>query len=1171
MAEGANSPATDYREIGKRALERTRSWVERSTKYPTDRAAALLARVLKDPNGLDYTVSFVDGVIRPEDVKIAAQNLRDLSSFTASSGKALSFLPAYLRAPAIAGGKIAPLVHEVAVPAARKVFARLVGDLVVDVSDANLGAAIERLKVDGARLNMNLLGEAVLGDKEAERRLADTMELIKRPDVDYVSLKVSAVTGPHNPWGYNELVEQAVDSLLPLYLEAAKYSPQKFVNLDMEEYHDLHLTIEVFKRILERPELKGLEAGIVLQAYLPDALLAMEDLQKWAAQRVASGGSRIKVRVVKGANLAMERVQAKMHGWPLTTQPSKQATDANYIRVLDYALRPEHTANIRIGVAGHNLFTVALAFELAQERGVWQSGGVEFEMLSGMAAPQAAAVREDVGHLLYYVPVVRPEEYDVAIAYLVRRLEENAAPENFMSGIFDIADDQQVYEREQARFEAALEQAFVQPVGPNRTQNRQIETEEDIASVVRDVNGNWTFHNTPDTDPALPANLEWARQIASRMKDSQLGVDIVKAHEVSSDKQLDELIAKAIKAGKKWAALPAAERSDILHRSGVKLAAHRAELIEVAGSEAGKAFDQGDVEVSEATDFAHYYAQQALELDQIPGAAFQPSPLTVVTPPWNFPIAIPAGGCLAALASGSPVIFKPARVSQRTGAIVAQCLWEAGVPKDVLVLVNLTNHDLGKQLITDPRVDQVILTGSIQTAQMFRSWRKDLKIFAETSGKNAIVVTPSADLDLAVKDVVYSAFGHAGQKCSASSLVILVGSVAFSERFHRQLIDAVRSLRVSMPWDLTCQMGPLCEPAKGKLLEGLTTLGPGEHWAIKPHKLDDTGKRWTPGVRAGVKPGSEYHLTEYFGPILGVMVAENLEEAVQIQNQVDYGLTAGLHSLDADEINYWTQHVQAGNVYINRGITGAIVRRQPFGGWKLSAVGTGTKAGGPNYLYGLGTWHPEELPGNLAVRPLRNPALAEAAKAGATLPEDQRTNVLNALVSADEAIATEFGVGHDPSDLGVELNVLRYLPVPAMIRLSEGEPVWKLLSLVANARAVDSQVTVSSAIPLPAAVVEYFRQYSVPYTVEGEEDFLARVAVWSVGCGLDGRIRLIGGDPASVAQATDGSCDVAIYSNPVTIAGRVEVLPFVHEQAIAFTNHRFGNPTPLTKQLNFLD
>src|SRR5699024_358592 len=276
--------------------------------------------------------------------------------------------------------------------------------------------------------------------------------------------------------------------------------------------------------------------------------------------------------------------------------------------------------------------------------------------------------------------------------------------------------------------------------------------------------------------------------------------------------------------------------------------------------------------------------------------------LTAVIPPWNFPAAIPAGGVLAALAAGSAVIFKPAPAAARTGAIIAEALWEAGVPRDVLQYVQFPSDEAASELIADSRVDQVILTGAYDTAALFRSLRPDLPIFAETSGKNAIIVTPNADLDLAARDVAASAFGHAGQKCSAASLVITVGSVSRSLRFSTQLADAVLSLQVGPPTDPTAQMGPVIEPPGEKLRSGLTALGDGESWRARPRQLDEEGSLFSPGVRAGVEEGSPFHLTEYFGPVLGVIHADTLEDAVRIQNGTAYGLTAGLHSLEPAEI-----------------------------------------------------------------------------------------------------------------------------------------------------------------------------------------------------------------------------------------------------------------------------
>ncbi len=1127
-----------------KAVDQAKRWIDGSRAYPASRAATLLAETLHHEDGLDYTVSFVDGVIRPEDPKVASDNLKKLAR------RNTSFLPPWLSSPARLGGSVAPFAPKVAAEAAKKVFALLVGDLVLDVSADKIGPAIEKLRADGSRLNINLLGEAVLGDEEAARRLAATTELVQRPDVDYVSLKVSAVIGPHAPYGHEEAVKNAVTKLLPLYRTAA--STGTFLNLDMEEYKDLDLTIDVFKNLLDRDELLHYRAGIVLQAYLPDARDRLIDLTKWSKERRARGGAPIKVRLVKGANLSMESVDAVMHGWPLTVEQSKAHTDANYMAVLGEALTDENLDAVNIGIAGMNLFTLAYGLELLKSRKIALDERVDIEMLAGMATPQSLAVRDTIGPLLYYVPVVKPEEYDVAVAYLVRRLEENAASENFMSNVFDL-EESAVFQleadrlREAARIGASGELTF----SPNRTQDRNVPTK--IAE---------GFANAADTDPALLVNVRWAEKIAARMKDSELGLATANSHTLSSAAQVEDVIARVRAAQVAWGAKSGAERATVLRSIGQGFENHRAEMIEVAGSEAGKLVDQGDVEVSEAIDFALYYAKLAEDLDTLEGATYKPIQATLITPPWNFPMAIPAGGALAALAAGSGVLFKPAYLTRRTGAVIAEIMWEAGVPKDLLAFIDLersVSHELGEKLVRES--DQVILTGGIETAERFRSWRPDLRLFAETSGKNAIIVTAQADIDLAVRDVVTSAFGHAGQKCSAASLVILVGSAGYSRRFQRQLVDAVRSLNLGFPWELDAQMGPCVEEPKGKLLRGLTELDPGQRWILKPQHIE--GNLWSPGVRAGVMPGSEYHLTEYFGPILGVMRANTLEEAVAYQNAVEFGLTAGLHSLDPDEIRYWLDNVHAGNVYINRTITGAIVQRQPFGGWKRSSVGSGAKAGGPNYLYGLGHVEPDfggELPVkvHLASKPLRE--ARAVAKTMSVVDQDRFVKIVRGL---DTALANEFLVGHDPSNLQVEKNVFRYRPFPnVVIRLAADRPVGDLLALVSGAVAVGAKPVISTALPVSKQMAEYFAEYELKVVRETEDEFESYMG--SHATNREGvRVRMIGGNSVELAKAVRGSVDVAIYDEPVTPCGRVEILPFVQEQAVSATNHRFGNPTKL--------
>ena len=449
--------------------------------------------------GTAFAMRFVDRVIRPEDPAVSA---RQLASLVADAD-----LPAFLswadRLLLRVGARLGPAFPGIVMPVARRRMRALVGHLVVDSQPEPLAAHLQSRSAAGFSLNVNMLGEAVLGDAEARRRHREVLDTLAQPDVDYVSVKVSAVVSQLNPWDFDGSLQRVVEALRPLLRTAASSTPVTFINLDMEEYHDLELTAAAFRAVLEEPEFAAVDAGIVLQAYLPDCFDALRDLVDWH-NRLAVAGRRsgtIKIRLVKGANLAMERVEAAVRGWPQAPYPTKAETDANYKRCLDWVLTPERTASVRIGVASHNLFDVAWADLLAGRRGVGDR--VEFEMLEGMAPVQAEMLRSDGKGVLLYTPAVAPEDFDVAIAYLFRRLEENASEENFIHHLFGLRPGTAAFEAEAAKFRAAVADRRSVGHAPRRRQDRGREPET--------VDPAAGFFNEPDTDPSLAANRAWAQ------------------------------------------------------------------------------------------------------------------------------------------------------------------------------------------------------------------------------------------------------------------------------------------------------------------------------------------------------------------------------------------------------------------------------------------------------------------------------------------------------------------------------------------------------------------------------------------------------------------------------------------------------------------------------------
>ncbi len=1114
-------------DIADAAVAQARRWLIGQSRVRPRRGARVMERALRTEGGLGFLTSLVDGLMRPEDPLVAAAALQRASAVSTK----------FLAAPLAFGIKAAAWVSRgmphLAVRISRRAVRMMVAHLVVDSRPARLAKSLHDLENQGFDVNVNLLGEAVLGQAQATARLEQTSRLIAHPAVNYVSLKVSAAIAPHSPWDVDGAVDQIVEALVPLYRTALE-AERTFLNLDMEEYQDLDVTLQVFTRLMELEELATLPAGIVLQSYLPESSRALTAVQRLAQQRIAAGGAPLRVRIVKGANLPMERIHAEQRGWNAAPWGSKLATDAHYKRLLNAALTADSTPSLKVGIAGHNVFDIAYAWQLAQDRGVREA--VQFEMLMGMGTQVLRAVTRDVGRVRLYTPVVAPQEFDVALAYLVRRLEEAANPHNFLSRLPTLATDSDSWDREEAAFRRACDVALDPPV----TTSRRAEPPE-LPAYNPEQPGADEFANSPDTDPALGDSRAWAAQALERARRSDVGVETIRAARLDTADAVAQMIGEVQAAGHRWGERPAHERADLLERVAEALIEHRSQLVEVMAAETGKTVEQSDPEISEAIDFARYYALRARELDTIEGARPVPRAVTVVTPPWNFPVAIPLGSTLAALAAGSAVVLKPAEEARRCGAVIADILHAAGAAKDLVRLVDIDTDRLGAALIGDPRVDQVILTGAYETARTLLDTRPDLRLFAETSGKNALIVMPSADMDVAVRDLVASAFGHAGQKCSAASLAILVGSAADSERFHRQLRDAVTSLRVGAATEPATQVGPVIGPPTGKLRRGLTELEAGEQWWVKPQQLRDN--LWSPGVRGWVEPGSFMHLVECFGPVLGIMRARDLDHAIELANAVDYGLTSGIHTLDIDDMTAWANQIDAGNLYINRATTGAIVQRQPFGGWKKSAVGATAKAGGPHYVASLTGWAPMSRGADIPSRELA-PAVAGIV---ATCPEPW----LREAAAAD-AVArdTYFRLAHDPAGLGSEANILRYVPTKVLVR-GDGENIGALVRVCAAMAITGANGHVSVPRLLPRDLVVALEAAGISVTVEGAPAGVARCHEQRIS-----RVRTIG----AVEAEWRGDPNLAVYDGPVTSASALELLPFLAEQAISVVTHRYGEP-----------
>jgi RHH-type proline utilization regulon transcriptional repressor/proline dehydrogenase/delta 1-pyrroline-5-carboxylate dehydrogenase len=1069
-----------------RILEAARPTSKESSR--ADRLASLLA----DDDGRDLLLDLTDQVMRIHDPSRSAKRLHELTK---------AGVPASLgwfdRLGLTTLGSVAPLGPRTAQRLTTWRVDKDTSGVILPADDPAFADYLARRKADGFRLNVNVLGEAILGDDEAQERTRRVAELISRPDVDYVSVKISAICANLDVLAWDDSLARIEAQLTGLYRAARDSAPRTFVNLDMEEYRDLELSVEAFMRVLDREEFLELPAGIVLQAYIPDSHSALERLCEWANRRRGNGGAATKIRIVKGANLANELVEAEVHDWPLATYPSKPDVDASYKLMIDKALELGDPDAVLVGIASHNLFEVGWALALRDSR--LDGDRIEIEMLEGMAPPQARSVRDAAGSLLLYAPVVAKSDREASIAYLSRRLDENAAPENFLRALFDITPGSPVWHEQAALFRAAALGRHSVPTSTTRTQDRSRQQPS--------YPSDGSFSNSCDTDFTIAANRDWAARAVER-------TEIPAPDVITEALAIDELIARALRAQAQWARTSWAERRTVLAAMADVMEAARGESLAIMARTTGKTIREGDPEVSEAIDFATYAAHLTLEHERLEakGAAWTPHRLVVVAGPWNFPYAIPASGLVHAVASGSAAILKPAPQARAVAAALVAHLQSAGVPDGLIQLACTPDDAVGRHLITHPDVDLVMLTGSYETAELFTEWQPDLRLLGETSGKNSMVITQAADIDLAIKDLVRSAFGHAGQKCSAASLAIIEAPVYDDPAFQARLADAVRSLRVGDALEPATVMGPLVEAPGEKLLRGLTSLEPGEAWLVEPRCIDEVRHIWSPGVRTGVRAGSWFHLHECFGPVLGLMRAPDLDTAIAWQNQVEYGLTGGIESLDPAEIERWLDQVQVGNAYVNRHITGAVVRRQPFGGWKKSSIGSGSKPGGPGHLHSYGIW-----------------TMRVATEAPVDDPQ---------ICPAFERMWREvFAIEHDPSGLQSEANFLRYRPLGQVIIRVDRDDDPQLACALLAARVAGVGVSVSCVRD------------------ESDEALADRLHTMTSSGAL--RLRLLA--PASDALFTAAfAAGVAVDRAPVTSLPELELRHWVLEQSVSQTMHRHG-------------
>jgi RHH-type proline utilization regulon transcriptional repressor/proline dehydrogenase/delta 1-pyrroline-5-carboxylate dehydrogenase len=820
---------------------------------------------------------------------------------------------------------------------------------------------LKKLHGKGMCTTVDLLGEACVSEQEAAvylQRYLDLLDGLNGEIPVNISVKLSALYAHMKPVGFEESVERLKQALRQIYSKARKIGA--FVYVDMEDTSKTDMTLEVVRSLLMEDLFRDWsDVGIVLQAYLRRTEGDLAHILEFVRER----GTPIAIRLVKGAYWDTETIQARLASWPIPVWQEKPMSDVVYERLTRSLL--DNADIVRPAFASHNLRSLVFAIAYAEQRGLTKDD-YEFQTLYGMADPIKEVFIEKGMTVREYAPI---GDMLTGMAYLVRRLLENTANEGFIRSGF--------LEGESA--DSLLEPPVVEDPDPGTKHLGQDPREAFINAPFRDFS---IEENRKEVQSAVEKvlhrrNGDYPRVLpvigGEEVKDCDEYMPIDAPEEtdcilgtigMAVPNHLDRALDVLRKGFELWSQTAVEARAEVLFRAAELMEARRAELTALIIVECGKPWIESDADVAEAIDFCNYYGREALQLFQpldlceMDGEEdhliYQSRGICGVIGPWNFPLAIPCGMMSAALVAGNPVVLKPAEQSPLIAARLVDIFFEAGLPADVLAFLPGRGEDLGAAIVEHPAIDTLAFTGSktvgmgiVASAARLREDQVHVKrVIAEMGGKNAIVVDDGADLDQAVKGIVYSAFGYSGQKCSACSRLYVHAGVY--ERLMERLTAAVESHVTGRASDPSVELGPVVdEEALDRISKAIATAG-----------LPAVSGKLAPGLPKGryiratmfkdVPFDHALMKDELFGPVLAVAKVESFMHGLEKANESEYGLTGAVFSRHPEHLRMATRQFQVGNLYLNRGCTGALVGRQPFGGARHSGIGS--KAGGPDYL-----------------------------------------------------------------------------------------------------------------------------------------------------------------------------------------------------------------------------
>lgn len=1124
-----------------------------------------LTRVLSTAKGKSFLINLLDQILRLK----SKEKIIDVFSYLINSFGSIKPLPLKMKIGVFFSKIFGSIFPTIFANHIRKEILKEALNTFTYADETYLNKYIQKNKNND--VIFWLLEHKPFEKKDVDRYLSNIFSLITREDISSVCINLTSLSShlnaPFNNLMKNEIEENFIN-ILKFALNASnknKTKKEKIIILDFEEHAYLESALEIFEKIILMKEFLNLKIGFTLKSYFPESFEIQKKLHTIAKKRLEINGNSIIIRITKGIHLNSELITASLNNWPSPTFTSKIQTDANFKKMIAFASNIENTNATDIIISTSNIFDIAYSLLLIEEKKLDQM--ISFEIIdSKTTTPIILTLQKIIGkNLKLLSPIIFKNDFEVISIFSMQKIYDYSNLENFISQLEILFPGTKNWDEQVENFKNSF----------NEIQNLSSEKKlKQNRNKVLDTPKSKIFENDPITDFSIQENILWGEKIIDDAK-KNIFYDIpivIDGKEIISHKAIknnflnkplynysqasdDEIILAITTAKineKNWQELPIEKKIEIFSLAVSKFKEKRSFFIKNLIIDINKSLVQADLEVSEAIDAIEYQIKNFVSICSYKDIDFQAKGTILIIPAWGFPLVVSATALTSALLGGNTVILKPLEESILVCFEFIKILWDAGVPKEVLQFVNCSNELFEKKLISDSRINSVIISTAAENAKKFIKLRDGLEVNATTGGINTIIVTALSDKHLAIENIIESAFSFSGQKFSSCAVLILEKEVYDDINFQNQLKEATENLIVDSATNPNSFVTPLTTEPTIDLKKALTMLDPNEWWLVKPKQSPNNPRLFSPGVKYGVTQESFTKNHELYCPVLSVMKADSIDHAIELANKSKFGLSAGLQSLDAREHLRWINNIQVGNYYINTPLTETRIKRQPFGGYKESSFGSGYKFAGPNY--------------NLNFLKLNQATLPKEKQ-----PVNDWVNSLTIFLEKIDLSPEELGLWYasvsnyayswkkfkqdiDSSKILGQDNFLRYVPRKNItFRITNNYLALDALRVCAAALTCSTPLEISWD---PQEIEEFDWIDLLPVLTnieETEEEFLNRIRQGKIK-----RIRLINKASEKLKKAA-AIAPCHIIDDPVLANGRFELLHYIKEINITCNYHRYGN------------